>query len=81
MKRKFKGKIIIIRPLAYVEEKIIRKFAKQEKLPYDNCICPNAVISHRTKIAKIIKELEKTCPEIKTNIFRSVKRIKQDYLL
>ena len=77
----FKGKIIIIRPLAYVEENMIKRFAKQEKLPLDSCICPNSVISHRAKVAKIIKELKKTCPEIKTNIFRSVKRIKQDYLL
>jgi len=77
----FKGKIIIIRPLAYVEENMIKRFAKQEKLPLDSCICPNSVISYRTKIAKIIKDLEKTCPEIKTNIFKSAKRIKQDYLL
>jgi tRNA 2-thiocytidine biosynthesis protein TtcA len=77
----FGGRIIIIRPLAYVEEDMIRKFAQQERLPQDSCICPNSVISHRAKVAKIIKELEKTCPEIKTNIFKSIKRIKQDYLL
>jgi tRNA 2-thiocytidine biosynthesis protein TtcA len=77
----FDGRIVIIRPLAYVEESMIKKFAVQEKLPLDKCICPNSVESHRTKISKIIKALEKTCPEIKTNIFKSVKRIKQDYLL
>jgi tRNA 2-thiocytidine biosynthesis protein TtcA len=77
----FKGKITLIRPLAYVEEEMIKRFARQEKLPLDSCICPNSVTSQRTKIARIIKELGKTCPEIKTNIFKSVKRIKQDYLL
>jgi tRNA 2-thiocytidine biosynthesis protein TtcA len=77
----FDGKITIIRPLAYVEEEMIKRFACQEKLPADNCICPHSVTSHRAKMAKIIKELEKTCPEIKTNIFKSVKRIKKDYLL
>jgi tRNA 2-thiocytidine biosynthesis protein TtcA len=79
----FKGRIKIIRPLAYVEEDMLRKFAKLEKLPHDTCVCPNSTISHRTKMEKIIKELERSCPEVKTNIFRSLQksRIKRDYLL
>lgn len=77
----FDGKITLIRPLAYVEESMIRKFAREEKLPHDSCICPHSVASHREKMAKIIRELEKTCPEIKTNIFKSLSRIKKDYLL
>ncbi|MDD2680137.1 MAG: ATP-binding protein [Candidatus Omnitrophica bacterium] len=77
----FKGKITLIRPLAYVEEYMIRRFAKEEKIPHGTCICPNAVTSHRTKMGKIIQELKRTCPEVKKNIFRSVKRIKKDYLL
>jgi len=77
----FKGKITLIRPLAYVEEYMIQRFAKEEKIPHDTCICPNSVTSNRARMAKIIQELKRTCPEIKKNIFRSVKRIKQDYLL
>ncbi len=77
----FKGKITIIRPLAYVEEYMTKRFAKEEKLPLETCACPNSIISNRTKMAKIISDLKRTCPEIKTNIFKSVKRIKQDYLL
>jgi tRNA 2-thiocytidine biosynthesis protein TtcA len=77
----FKGKIILIRPLAYVEEYMTKRFAKEEKLPQESCICPNSITSNRTKMAKIISDLKKVCPEVKTNIFKSVKRIKQDYLL
>lgn len=77
----FKGKIIIIRPLAYVEEYMIKRFAKEENLPHETCVCPNSITSNRTKVAKIISVLKKTCPEIKTNIFKSVKRVKEDYLL
>ncbi len=77
----FKGKIVIIRPLAYVEEDMIRKFAREVKLQNQDCVCPNSLISQRTKVGKIIKDLGKSCPEIKTNIFKSLKRIKQDYLL
>jgi tRNA 2-thiocytidine biosynthesis protein TtcA len=77
----FDGKIIIIRPLAYVEEDMISKFARGAGFPHEKCSCPNSFTSNRAKITNIIKDLEKVCPEIKTNIFKSVKRIKQDYLL
>lgn len=77
----FGGKIIIVRPLAYVEEYLIKRFVKEEKLPLQECDCPNADTSKRAKVAGIIKDLGKTCPEIKKNIFNSLKRIKKDYLL
>jgi tRNA 2-thiocytidine biosynthesis protein TtcA len=77
----FKGKITIIRPLAYVEEDLIRKFAKELDFPHHKCACPNSITSKRTKVENIIKDLEEISPDIKKNIFRSVKRVKQDYLL
>jgi len=77
----FKGKITIIRPLAYVEEDMIVRFAKSAGFPHQKCSCPNSLTSNRTKIADIIKDIKKVCPDVKTNIFRSVKRIKEDYLL
>lgn len=78
----FKGKITIIRPLAYVEERELMRFAKlSNDFPHEKCSCPNSITSKRAVIENIIKELEKGCPHIKQNIFRSVKRIKKDYLL
>jgi len=77
----FKGKITLIRPLAYVEEYLIQRFCRQEKIPHSICICPHSLTSSRAKMGKIIKDLQKICPDVKTNIFRSIKRIKKDYLL
>jgi tRNA 2-thiocytidine biosynthesis protein TtcA len=77
----FKGKIIIIRPLVYVEEDLIKRFVRTADFSTFDCKCPNSVTSNRTRIAKIISELKKVCPDVKTNIFRSIKRIKKDYLL
>jgi len=77
----FKGKIVIIRPLAYVDEDMIVRFAKLARFPHQKCACPNSLTSNRTRITNIIRDLKKVCPDVKTNIFRSVKRIKQDYLL
>ncbi len=77
----FKGKIILIRPLAYVGESLIKRFAKEAKLGHDTCICPHSIVSNRNRMGRIIRDLEKTCPDIKKNIFRSLKRVKKDYLL
>jgi tRNA 2-thiocytidine biosynthesis protein TtcA len=77
----FKGKITIIRPLAYVEEHMIKRFAREAKLPHETCVCPNSIVSNRTRMEKIISEIKRVCPDVKKNIFRSVKRIKKDYLL
>lgn len=77
----FGGRLTIIRPLAYVQKKEITRFAKEARLPYYKYKCPNYFLSNRTRIASIINDLERVCPSIKTNIFRSIKRIKKDYLL
>ncbi|MDD5653168.1 MAG: ATP-binding protein [Candidatus Omnitrophica bacterium] len=77
----FKGKITVIRPLAYVDEEMIVKFSKELDFPHHKCACPNSATSNRTKVGEIIKDLRKVCPDVKTNICRSIKRIKTDYLL
>ena len=77
----FRGKFSIIRPLAYVEERLIRKFSGEVRLPVQECDCPHARVSNRAEIARIIAKLERVYPDVKTNIFRSVQRIKKDYLL
>ena len=77
----FGGKIVLIRPLAYTDEDMIVKFAKTLDFPHHKCACPNSVTSQRTKMTKIIAEIKKVCPDVKKNIFRSVKRIKKDHLL
>ncbi len=77
----FKGKIVLIRPLAYVEEEQIVRYARRVRLPFVSCNCPNAAISNRARMGTIIRQLRRICPDVKTNIFRSVKRIRSDYLL
>jgi tRNA 2-thiocytidine biosynthesis protein TtcA len=77
----FGGKIVVIRPLCYVEEKLIVKFARSLGFPSQTCACPNSKTSQRTKMTALIKNLEKTCPDVKKNIFRSLQRIKKEYLL
>ncbi len=77
----FNGEIVIIRPLAYIDEKDCGRFAKDNKFPLPHCSCPNSGKTQRDQVAKLIKQIEKMSPNFKTNIFRSLQRIKKDYLL
>jgi tRNA 2-thiocytidine biosynthesis protein TtcA len=76
----FGGRIIIIRPLCYVEESYLKKFAKESDFKTQVCECPLASISKRRKVKGMIKDIEKDCDYVKTNLFRSMTRIKQDYI-
>jgi tRNA(Ile)-lysidine synthase TilS/MesJ len=64
-----------------VEERLIERFAKEAGLGHDTCVCPHSINSNRSRMSRIIRQLEKACPDVKKNIFRSVKRIKKEYLL
>ncbi len=78
----FGGKLTIIRPLAYIEEKDITALAKKAKYPkfveYD---CPNNDMTKRKMIKDLIRQLERENRAVKTNIFKSLQRINKDYLL
>jgi tRNA 2-thiocytidine biosynthesis protein TtcA len=77
----FGGKLRIIRPLIYVEEDELRRFAKECDFPSQLCACPNSKTSMRRFAKDLIKTLTKKHPAAKTNLFRSMQRIKQDYLV
>ncbi len=76
----FGGKLAIIRPLCYVEEESLKRFAKESNFPRQMCQCPNSYISKRKAIKDFIKLIEKDSPYVKTNIFKSITRVKQDYI-
>jgi tRNA 2-thiocytidine biosynthesis protein TtcA len=76
----FGGKIVIIRPLCYVEEEMIRKFAKESKFPSQMCRCPNSKVSKRRVVKDFLNDVEKDCAHVKTNVFRSISRVNKDYI-
>lgn len=76
----FGGKLTIIRPLCYVEEEATRRYAREAGLPVQQEGCPNSVVSQRRFMKQVIKKAEKTCEHVRTNIFRSMTRVKKEYL-
>jgi tRNA 2-thiocytidine biosynthesis protein TtcA len=77
----FKGKFHIIRPLAYIGEHLVKKYAVEEGIPVIENRCPTAGASKRTYVKNLLDELEKDNKDIRENIFKSMSHVKLDYLL
>ena len=76
----FGGKVTIIRPLCYVEEKNLKRFARESGFPSQVCRCPNSRDSKRRMMKEFVRKVERGCGHTKTNIFRSIARVKRDYI-
>lgn len=77
----FGGKLMVIRPLAYVDEEILLDFSREMDWPIKENPCPSARTSKRAEIKKLLKDLYLSNHKIKGNIFRSMRHVKTDYLL
>jgi len=77
----FQQKFTLIRPLAYSDEDLIRRFASNQRLPDFINPCPTAATSKRREIKLMLKQLYRSNKKIKGNIFRSMSHVKPEYLL
>jgi tRNA 2-thiocytidine biosynthesis protein TtcA len=77
----FSGKLTVIRPLAFAEADLIRRFARSRGLPNFNNPCPSARTSKRQAIKTLLRRLYRINPKVKGNIFRSMSHVKPEYLL
>jgi tRNA 2-thiocytidine biosynthesis protein TtcA len=77
----FHGKAAVIRPLAFADEALIRRFGSEQAFPRFINPCPSAGRSKRQEIKGILKQLYQGNDKVKGNIFRALSRPKLDYLL
>jgi len=77
----FKGEFTLIRPLAYIEESLLKRFAREAQLPVLENPCPTAKNTKRQYIKDLIKKLDEDNRGVKENIFKAMKHVKRDYLL
>ena len=77
----FQNRFTLIRPLAFVDEEIIRRFAEESRFPDFVNPCPTAKVSKRQEVKTLLKQLYRSNKKIKGNIFRSMSRVKAEYLL
>ena len=77
----FNGRFHIIRPMAFVDEDRIPRFADDREFPEFQTPCPTARTSKRQEIKNALSRLYQGKRKIKNNIFRSLSHVNQDYLL
>jgi tRNA 2-thiocytidine biosynthesis protein TtcA len=77
----FQGDFYLMRPLAYIEEFLLKKFAKEAELPVLENPCPTAQNTKRHYIKNLIKKLDEDHRGVKENIFKAMKHVKPEYLL
>ena len=77
----FKGRLAVIRPLAYADEDALRRFAVQMQWPVKENACPSAGRSKRAEIKRMLQQLYSCSNKIKGNIFRAMRHVKPEYML
>ncbi len=77
----FQGKFTLIRPLAFVDEHIISRFARERNFPVLVNKCPSAKTSKRLEIKNLLMQLYRSNKKIKGNIFNAMSHVNTDYLL
>ena len=69
-----RSKITVIRPLIYLSEKDIKSFINRNKIVVMNKCCPMDGNSKRENIKEMINDLQKSIPNITSNLYGAIKR-------
>lgn len=80
VQKMFKGQFSIIRPLAFVDEEMTEAFRNEIGIPAFINPCPSASKSKRSELKGFLETLYGHGPQIKPNVFRSLSRVKTEYL-
>lgn len=67
----FDGQFILIRPLIYVPEKEIVRYAGARAFPVQSTACLHAQTSRRALVKRMLRELERDDPRVRINLFRA----------
>ncbi|MEP6847571.1 MAG: tRNA 2-thiocytidine(32) synthetase TtcA [Acidobacteriota bacterium] len=76
------GRNTIIRPLAYCQETDIAKYAQEKKFPIIPCnLCGSQPNMKRARVKKIVNELEKEFPAIRSSMMSALTNVTGSHLL
>ncbi len=76
----FGGSMHIIRPLAYLQEELIKKYSREREFPIIESSCPTGPVSRRRYIKDLLNQLERDNKDIRANLFKAMSHVKMDYL-
>jgi tRNA 2-thiocytidine biosynthesis protein TtcA len=77
------GRHVVIRPLVYVWEEEARAYAKACELPIIGCCCPACgdLSLQRQRIKRLLMDLEREHPDLKSSILKSLGNVQPRHLL
>lgn len=77
------GKHTVIRPLVYVEEKMITEWSHLKKIPLIDCSCPSLARKDqkRQRIKRILEELSAENPHLKQSLIGAMSNVQPRHLL
>jgi len=80
MQEMFHGDLAMIRPLYYIREPLIAKFAARAQLPVLKARCPAEDTTRRKFVKDTLAHMASVDPDTHNNLFRSMFRIYPDYM-
>jgi tRNA 2-thiocytidine biosynthesis protein TtcA len=77
------GKNVVIRPMAYVEERDLIAYAEERRYPVVRCSCPTCGLpdQQRQVVKRMLSSLEADHPGLKTQMLAAMKNVKAGHLL
>ncbi|MCX7816862.1 MAG: tRNA 2-thiocytidine(32) synthetase TtcA [Syntrophales bacterium] len=76
----FKGELFIIRPLVYITEELIKKYAKEKNLPVCKNLCPSVGKTKRSYVKELLNRMEIDYPLLRHNIWTALHHVKMGYI-
>jgi tRNA 2-thiocytidine biosynthesis protein TtcA len=77
------GRHVVIRPMAYVEERDLVAYSDERRYPVVRCSCPTCGLpeQQRQVIKRMLSSLEETHPGLKPQMLAAMKNVKAGHLL